>query len=194
MSSHKVEVLPHSAPEMTLHWLVDTRLRKSFKPAHFFTICFTIPHICHLFYTTAIWGLEILHLKVRKFPTKIASRQKSKQRKLPFKNSNDELCENYDMHCESNYTLCKISRWVKPYTICKIANSVKNYTQSSFFHVPCGKFYTWLKTLTQPAVVMVVINMRCVCLSRKDLGAKKIFYLLVDPYIIRFIKCNFRCC
>ena len=31
-----------------------------------------IPHICHFFYTTAIWGLEILHLKVRKFATKVA--------------------------------------------------------------------------------------------------------------------------
>ena len=27
------------------------------------------------FYTTAIWGVEILHLKVRKFATKVASRQ-----------------------------------------------------------------------------------------------------------------------
>ena len=26
-----------------------------------------IPDICHIFYTTTIWGLEILHLKVRKF-------------------------------------------------------------------------------------------------------------------------------
>ena len=46
--------------------------------------------------------------------------------------------------------------------MCKIAHSVKkNYTQSTFFHIPCGKFYTWLKTFTQPAVVMVVTNMRC---------------------------------
>ena len=36
-----------------------------------------IPHICHFFYTIAIWGLEILHLKVPKFATKVASRQNS---------------------------------------------------------------------------------------------------------------------
>ena len=43
----------------------------------------------------------------------------------------------------------------------KIAQIVKDYTQSTFFHVPCGKFYTWLKTFTQPSVVMVVTNVRC---------------------------------
>ena len=53
--------------------------------------------------------------------------------------------------------------------MCKIAQSVRNYTQSTFFHVPCGKFYTWLKTFTQPAVVMVVTNMRCATkLSSKE--------------------------
>ena len=36
----------------------------------------SIPHICHFFYTTAIRGLEILHLKVRKF-AEVASRQNS---------------------------------------------------------------------------------------------------------------------
>ena len=45
--------------------------------------------------------------------------------------------------------------------MCKIAHSVKNYTRSTFFHVHCGKFYTGLKTFTEPAVVMVVTNMRC---------------------------------
>ena len=34
------------------------------------------------FYTTAIWGLEILHLKVRKFATKVASRQNSVKQHL----------------------------------------------------------------------------------------------------------------
>ena len=62
----------------------------------------------------------------------------------------------------SNYKLCKIARWVKHYTICKIAHSVKNYTLSTFFHVLCRQFYTRLQTFTQPAVVMVVTNMRCV--------------------------------
>ena len=36
-----------------------------------------IPHISHIFYTTTIWGVEILHLKVRKFATRDASRQNS---------------------------------------------------------------------------------------------------------------------
>ena len=36
-----------------------------------------IPDICHLFYTSRFWGLKILHSKVRKFATKIASRQHS---------------------------------------------------------------------------------------------------------------------
>ena len=51
---------------------------------------------------------------------------------------------------------------LKMFSKCKIAHSVKDYTQSTFFHVSCEKFYTWLKTLKQPAVVMVVTNMRCV--------------------------------
>ena len=65
------------------------------------------------------------------------------------------------LNCESNYTLCKIARWVKHCTLCKIAHSVKNYTKINFFRVPWGKFYTWLKTFTQPSVVMVVTNVRC---------------------------------
>ena len=36
-----------------------------------------IPDICHFFYTHTFSGLEILHSKVRKFATKIASRQNS---------------------------------------------------------------------------------------------------------------------
>ena len=54
-----------------------------------------IPHICHLFYTTAIWGLEILHLKVHNF---------AKQRRLPSENSNHEFSENYDMN---------VALWIK---------------------------------------------------------------------------------
>ena len=44
-----------------------------------------IPHICHFFYTHTFWGLKILHSKVRKFTTKIASRQNSVNlgKKLP---------------------------------------------------------------------------------------------------------------
>ena len=41
---------------------------------------------------------------------------------------------------------------------CKTAHFVQY--QSSFFHVSIGKFYTWLNIFTQPAVVMVVTNMK----------------------------------
>ena len=34
----------------------------------------SILHICHFFYTTTIWGLKILHLKVRNCATKVVSR------------------------------------------------------------------------------------------------------------------------
>ena len=53
------------------------------------------PHTSYLsfFYTTAILGVEILHLKVRKFATKVALRQNSV-------NSNHELCENFDTYVE----------------------------------------------------------------------------------------------
>ena len=47
---------------------------------HFTMFMRTIPHICHFFYTTTFWGLKILHSKVRKFATKIASRQNSVNR------------------------------------------------------------------------------------------------------------------
>ena len=33
--------------------------------------------------------------------------------------------------------------------------------QSYVFHVTFGKFYTWLNLFTEPAVVMVVTNIRC---------------------------------
>ena len=61
---------------------------------------------------------------------------------------------------------------MKLYTVFKITHGVWNYTlfvklhiscveyQSSFFCVPIGRFYTWLIFFTQPAVVMVVTNIR----------------------------------
>ena len=36
-----------------------------------------IPHTWHIFYTSTFWGLKILHSKVRKLVTKIASRKNS---------------------------------------------------------------------------------------------------------------------
>ena len=44
-----------------------------------------IPDICHFFYTSEFWSLEILHSKVRKFATKIASRQNSVNHRIRSK-------------------------------------------------------------------------------------------------------------
>ena len=109
---------------------------------------------CHtsyfsFFYTTTVCGVEILHLKARKFGTKVASRQNSVNYHLRTQITNSV-----------KIMICMLN-WVKHYTMCKIAHSVQNYTPSTIFHAPCGKCDTWLKTFTQPAVVMVVTNLRC---------------------------------
>ena len=77
--------------------------------------------------------MKLLHLKKRKFASKVVSRQK---RKLPSKDSNHDLCENYDMHVASQIKHCV-----------KLQGRLKT--------TPC------VKTFTQPAVVMVVTNMTC---------------------------------
>ena len=69
--------------------------------------------------------------------------------------------------------MCKITHCVKLHSVCKSTHFriCVNYTlfcktahfvqyQSSFFHVSIQKFYTWLIFFTQPAVVMVVTNMK----------------------------------
>ena len=43
----------------------------------------------------------------------------------------------------------------------KHIHSRQNCVYISFFHVPIGKFYTWLNFFTQPAIVMIVTNIRC---------------------------------
>ena len=74
--------------------------------------------------------------------------------------------------------MCKITHCVELHSVCKSAHFriCVNYTlfccccktahfvqyQSSFFHVYIQKFYTYLISFTQLAVVMVVTNMRCV--------------------------------
>ena len=65
-----------------------------------------IPDICHFFYTSTFKGLKILHSKVRKFATKVASRQNSVK-----------FC------WVSNYTLC-----VKLQYVYKTAHFALNYT------------------------------------------------------------------
>ena len=57
------------------------------------------------------------------------------------------------IHCEWKYT-----HFVKLHILCL-------QYQSSFFRVPIGQFYTWLNFFTQPAVVMVVTNIRYDCWS-----------------------------
>ena len=84
------------------------------------------------FYTPAYWGLEILHLKVRILASRVASRQNSAnyhpktQIMICVKTM---ICM---LNCESNYTLCKIARWVKHYTMCKISHSVKKLHSKHF--------------------------------------------------------------
>ena len=130
---------------------------------YWFLLTYTDSHTSYLsfFLHNRNLGLEILHLKVRKFATKVASRQNSINYHSKTQIMNCVKIMICILNRKSNYTMCKIARWVKHYTMCKIVHSVKNYTQSTFFHLPCGQFYTWLKTCTQPAVVMVVTNMRC---------------------------------
>ena len=86
-----------------------------------FSLVGIIPHICNLFYTTAIWGVEILHLKVHKFATKVVLRQISINYHPRTQIMKILMCT---LNCESNYTLRKMARWVKHYTMCKIAEFI----------------------------------------------------------------------
>ena len=49
---------------------------------------------------------------------------------------------------------------VKKFYAWKCVNSRQDCSRQ-LFRVPIGKFHTWLNIFTQPAVVMVVANMRC---------------------------------
>ena len=96
-----------------------------------------IPHICLFFYTSTFWGLKILRSKVRKFATKIASRQK---RKSIFWVKLHTVCVKLrtvcqTTHCVKNYTMCvklhtvwKITQCVKTYTLCVILHAVRKFT------------------------------------------------------------------
>ena len=71
-------------------------------------------------------------------------------------------------HCVKLHSVCKSTHFricVNYTLVCKTAHFVQY--QSSFFHVSIQKFYTWLIFFTQPAVVMVVTNMKYagVCLG-----------------------------
>ena len=61
------------------------------------------------------------------------------------------------LNFESSFTSCKIARWVTHYHMWKIAHPVKKITlcliQNRFFHVRWN-VYTWLKKMTQLAVVI----------------------------------------
>ena len=100
------------------------------------------------FYTIAIWCLEVLHLKLRKFATRVDSRQNS------IMNCLNTMI--WMLNCKSNDTLCKIAIWVKHYTVCIlyciIASSVEvtlfravsffypveNFTLDSIFYITNG--------------------------------------------------------
>ena len=67
-----------------------------------------IPDICHFFFTHTFSGLKILHSKVLKFATKIASRQNSVNQNWEVKFT---LCENL-------HTVCEITQYVYKVTHC----------------------------------------------------------------------------
>ena len=107
----------------------------------FFFVDVTIPHICHFFYTTAIWGVEILQLKVHKFATKVALQQNSVHYHTSTQIRNFVKIMICMLNCESNYTSCKIARCVKHYTMCNIAHSVKKITLKALsFMYPVENF------------------------------------------------------
>ena len=67
-----------------------------------------IPDICNFFYTHTFSGLKILHSKVLKFATKIASRQNSVNQNWEVKFT---LCVNL-------HTVCEITQYVYKLTHC----------------------------------------------------------------------------
>ena len=72
-------------------------------------------------------------------------------------------CEKLHL-CVKLYLCVKLHLCVKLYLSVKLHLCVKLHTvqyKSSFFHISIGKFYTLLHFFTQPAVVMVVTNMKC---------------------------------
>ena len=102
-----------------------------------------------LFYTTAVWGVEILHLKVHKFATKLPCNKTAQTTIWELKQWIVwELW--YECWIASQITHCVKLQGGWNTTPC-----VRLHTQSTFFHVHSGNYYTWLKTFTQPVVVMV---------------------------------------
>ena len=73
----------------------------------------SIPDFFHFFYAHTFSGLKILHSKVRKFATKIASRQNSVNQNWEVKFT---LCVNL-------HTVCEITQYVILNTVC---NSTQN--------------------------------------------------------------------
>ena len=69
---------------------------------------------------------------MRKFATKFASRQNSVKYHPRTQIMNCVKIMICMLNCESNYTLCKIARWVKHYTMFKIAYSVKKIHSNHF--------------------------------------------------------------
>ena len=66
----------------------------------------------------------------------------------------------FDMKLRISTCFAKPLFEVKKFYAWKCVNSRHNCLRQ-LFRVPIGKFYTWLNIFTQPAVVMVVTNMRC---------------------------------
>ena len=84
-----------------------------------------IPDICHLFYTTTICDLEILHLKVRKFGTKVASRQNS----VNFYPGANE-CK--IVHCVNVHPVCRMTTCVY-FKELSFTDTLENFTPDWIF-------------------------------------------------------------
>ena len=102
----------------------------------------TIPDICHFFYTTTFWGLKILHSKVRKFTTKIASRQNS---------VNHHSRAKFHIYFKQFKSWEEWEGWLllpEPschYWVQVVSHCVENYAL-------CGKIYTLKLTFDLPSI------------------------------------------
>ena len=155
----------------------------------------------HLFYTTTFWGLKILHSKVRKFATKIASRQNSVnlRQKLPCNKNcvNHHHTAEIDTMCVKLHTVWKITHCVYNYTLsvklhaeCKITQSVKlhrvqNYMLSVKLHTKCKithcvenyKLSVKLRTVRKIYTVCIIIHCVKFCVNCQKIPLTWIFTL-----------------
>ena len=103
------------------------------------------------FYTDTFWGLKILHSYLRKFATKITSRQNSVKLHIVYKITHcvlyyTQLCN--ITNCVTNYKCVCYPFCVKLHTVSKITHFVENYTLSAYLPTVCKIAHNvWNNTL-----------------------------------------------